>query len=201
MAALTSTRSTQRFGVNAVEPSFNFPIKAATKCIQGGIAVIDAGYVCPGRTALGLIAAGVFDSTPPAGIDNTGGAAGALTAPVRRGIFKFANSAAGDAIAQADVGAPCFIVDDQTVAKTDGINTRSFAGVIMQVDSDGVWVEIGADLFNTSQYVRQVLAIHIDLPSLINAQVIEIVPGFAGRILGIAFITGSRPPPAARRPR
>jgi hypothetical protein len=189
MAALTSARSTQRFGVNAVEPAFNFPIKAATKCIQGGIAVLDAGYVAPGRTAAGLIAVGIFDDSPPAGIDNTGGAAGALTAPIRRGIFKFANSAAGDAIAQADVGAYAYIVDDQTVAKTDALATRSIAGVIMQIDSDGVWVEIGADFQNAPPQVKTTLTIPVDLASLINAQVIEVLPGFAGRILSAQFIT------------
>ena len=50
---------------------------------------------------------------------------------------------AGDLIAQADVGADCYIVDDQTVAKTNGTNTRSVAGKIIAVDADGVWVKIG----------------------------------------------------------
>jgi hypothetical protein len=34
------------------------------------------------------------------------------------------------------------VVDDQTVAKTNGSSTRSVAGIVRQVDSDGVWVEI-----------------------------------------------------------
>jgi hypothetical protein len=32
-------------------------------------------------------------------------------------------------------------VDDQTVAKTDGSTTRSVAGIVRGVDTDGVWVE------------------------------------------------------------
>ena len=44
---------------------------------------------------------------------------------------------------QADVGADCYIVDDQTVAKTNGTNTRSVAGKIIAVDADGVWVKLG----------------------------------------------------------
>ncbi|MCY1460857.1 hypothetical protein D9M71_784510 [compost metagenome] len=57
-------------------------------------------------------------------------------------MFAFANSAAGDEITRADIGATAYIVDDQTVAKTDGTSTRSVAGTIRDVDSDGVWVEI-----------------------------------------------------------
>jgi len=60
----------------------------------------------------------------------------------RRGTFQFKNSAAGDAIAAADIGASCFIVDDETVAKTHGGNTRSVCGVVRDVDAQGVWVEI-----------------------------------------------------------
>ena len=33
------------------------------------------------------------------------------------------------------------LVDDQTVAKTNGGSTRSVAGICRGVDSDGVWVE------------------------------------------------------------
>jgi len=62
---------------------------------------------------------------------------------VRPGVFKFANSANGDLIAQANVCADCYIVDDNTVALTDGGGTRSRAGKIVGVDSDGVWVVVG----------------------------------------------------------
>ena len=41
------------------------------------------------------------------------------------------------------MGSDCYIVDDQTVAKTNGTNTRSVAGKIIAVDADGVWVKIG----------------------------------------------------------
>ena len=75
-------------------------------------------------------------------MDNSAGANGALNANVRRGTFRFLNSSAGDLIALSDIGASCYIVDDQTVAKTNGGTTRSVAGKIRDVDADGVWVEI-----------------------------------------------------------
>jgi hypothetical protein len=135
MAALTAARNTpERAG-----DILGFPVKAAVKAIQGGIAVLNAGYAAPGTAALNLIAIGRFEDT----VDNTAGANGAVLAPVARGVFKFANSSAGDLIAQANVGADCFIVDDQTVALTNGTGTRSRAGKIVAVDGDGVWVQIG----------------------------------------------------------
>jgi len=134
MAALTSARNTQE----RVGDVFGFPVKGSTKTIQGGIAVLNGGYAAPGTTATGLIAVGRFEET----VDNTAGADGALSVEVKRGVFKFANSSAGDLIAQADAGADCYIVDDQTVAKTSATNTRSIAGKIVAVDSDGVWVNL-----------------------------------------------------------
>jgi hypothetical protein len=64
----------------------------------------------------------------------------------RPGVFRYANSAAGDLIVTADIGAVCYIVDDQTVAKTNGTNTRSPAGVIDSVDALGVWVRCDESL-------------------------------------------------------
>lgn len=135
MAALTAARNTpQKTG-----DIFGGPVKAAVKCIQGGIAVLNAGYLAPATAALNLVAVGRFKDT----VDNSAGANGDLNAEAERGTFKFGNSAAGDAIAQADVGKDCYLVDDQTVAKTDGTGTRSRAGKIVAVDAGGVWVQIG----------------------------------------------------------
>lgn len=135
MAALTTARNTpERTG-----DVFGVPVKASVKAIQGGIAVLNAGYAAPATVATTLIALGRFEET----VDNSAGANGDLTVKIKRGIFKFGNSSAGDLIAQADVGADCYLVDDQTVAKTNGTSTRSRAGKIVAVDSDGVWVQIG----------------------------------------------------------
>jgi len=134
MAALTKDRDTPRRDglLNA------YPVKAAVLIYAGALVMLDGGYAAPGATATAKVAAGRADETA----DNSAGLDGALTVNVSRGVFRFANSAAGDAIAQADVGATCYIVDDQTVAKTDGTGTRSAAGKIRGVDSAGVWVEI-----------------------------------------------------------
>jgi hypothetical protein len=138
MAALAAIRDTQKKD-SALTTLRGLPAKAATKVWAGSLVVSDAGYAAPGRIATTLIAFGRARKT----IDNTAGASGDLWVPVESGTFKWANSTAGDAIAQTDVGAQCYIVDDQTVAKTSNTNTRSVAGIIMGVDSDGVWVQTG----------------------------------------------------------
>ena len=79
---------------------------------------------------------------------NTGGADGAMSVEVVPGISHFDNSTAGDAIAQADIGNNCYIVDDHTVAKTSGTNTRSIAGQIADIDATGVWVRVGQSPFS-----------------------------------------------------
>lgn len=137
MAALSAARNTPQLTGDV----FGFPMKAAVKGYQGGLAVLNAGYLAPATTALNLVAVGRFDDT----YDNTAGANGDITGAAERGVFKFANHAT-DLIAQADVGADCYIVDDQTVAKTNGTGTRSRAGKIVAVDASGVWVQIGLGL-------------------------------------------------------
>jgi hypothetical protein len=140
MAALTSARSTIR-QVSSESPlvsGLSVPVKAATKCIQGGIAVANAGYAAPGTGVTGLVALGIFEDT----FDNTGGANGAINARIRRGVFKF-NILGGDALTQADMGATCFIEDDNTVRRTSNTSTRSAAGKFLGLDTDGLaWVEI-----------------------------------------------------------
>lgn len=133
MTALTQSRNTPQLAGEVM----SFPVAAATTIHQGALVVLDAGYASPGETATGLVAVGRAEESV------TAVSAGDATVRVRRGIFKFANSAAADQIAQADVGADCYVVDDQTVAKTNGTNTRSRAGKVVAVDGDGVWVQIG----------------------------------------------------------
>lgn len=106
----------------------------------GGIVMLNAsGYAVPGATATGQVCAGRAEEY----VDNTDGGNGGKSATVKRGVFKYKNSSSGDAITIAEIGDICYIVDDETVAKTNGTNTRSAAGVIVGVDSDGVWVRMG----------------------------------------------------------
>ena len=135
MTALTADRNT----VVREGSDFEHPVAAATKIFAGSIVGLNAGaaYATKGLTSTTFKAVGVAIEQA----DNTAGAAGDLRVKVRRGCWRFANSAAADAITLAEVGSDCYVVDDQTVAKTNGTNTRSVAGTIRDVDAAGVWVE------------------------------------------------------------
>jgi hypothetical protein len=114
---------------------------AAGKTIYAGTLVTllsASGYACPGGTASCGNAVGVATDTVV-----SGGVDGDTQVPVEKCIARFANSASDDLITRADIGSPCFIVDDQTVAKTDNSAARKVAGTIVDVDSVGVWVDVG----------------------------------------------------------
>lgn len=135
MAALTADRNT----VSREGTDFEFPVAAATKLFAGSIVGFNAGAAnaSKGVTSTTFKTAGVAVEQA----DNSAGAAGDIRVKVRRGVWRFANSAAGDQITVADIGSDCYVVDDQTVAKTNGTNTRSVAGKVRDVDASGVWVE------------------------------------------------------------
>lgn len=135
MTAATKNRNTpHRLGL-----SRSLLVAAGVECFAGTIAVINGdGYGEPGTTATGLTAAGVFEHYQ----ENKDGADGDQAVEVKRGNFHLANSAGTDEITLADIGQVCFIVDNQTVAKTNGTDTRSPAGIVDDVDGGGVWVNI-----------------------------------------------------------
>ncbi len=132
MAPLTGRRLTPERADN----DWHHPVAADTVIQDGSLVVLDAGFAKPGEEDDGLIAAGRAQER----VDNSGGAAGDKLIKVRRGIFRWANSASGDEITAADVGTLAYVVDDQTVARTSDDGGRSIAGLIEEVEADGVWV-------------------------------------------------------------
>ncbi len=132
--ALTADRNTPKKDGELI----SVPVAANAKCFAGGLAVADAnGYAAPGSTALNLTYLGRFEEQ----VDNTGGANGDKSVAISRGkAFKFANDGV-DPVTQASLGQVCYIVDDETVAATNGAGTRSAAGIVVALDSNGVWVQ------------------------------------------------------------
>jgi hypothetical protein len=134
MVALTQDRDTKRRELNRHDD----PQKGNTKIYAGSLVCLDAaGFAVPGATSPTLKARGRAAQLS----DATALADGAIRVAVDTGCFLFDNFAT-DVIARADIGANAFIVDDQTVAKTNGGSTRSIAGRIIDVTTAGVWVEI-----------------------------------------------------------
>ena len=137
MVALTADRNTPE-----LEPGEREGLLGATQTIFAGAILMRnaSGHLIEGATATGSFGVGRAEKR------GTSTDAGVTAQRYRPGIFRYANSSAGDLIAVADIGAVCYIVDDQTVAKTSGTNTRSPAGVIDGVDSLGVWVRFDESL-------------------------------------------------------
>lgn len=134
MTALIQDRASLRRPGEQIEP----PVGANARIFGGAIVAINAtGYAVPGATSATLKGAGVAEHRA----DNTGGVDGAIRVRLSKTPHAFANSAAADAITLADIGSDCYMVDDQTVAKTNGGGTRGRAGRIFDVDADGVWVD------------------------------------------------------------
>lgn len=140
MSATTTERSTIRKGE---EGHLDCLPLTNQKCLAGTIAVVNAaGYLAMGTAALNLKARGRFEET----VDNSAGSAGDKRAEVLSGRFWWANATAGDLITIADVMNDCYILDNQTVAKTDGTGARSRAGKIIEVDATkGVLVSMGLE--------------------------------------------------------
>lgn len=135
MVALTANRDTpERAGVDLVRG-----VAATTTIFKGSLVALNAaGDLVPASVATTQIADGRAEESV---VGNA--TAGDIKCRVKAGVFRWANSAAGDAITKAHIGDNCHIVDDQTVALTDGASTRSVAGRIVDVDPQGVWVKTG----------------------------------------------------------
>lgn len=131
MVQLNSGRNTPaRLGGDMVgKLSANQTIHAGAILMRNAQGLLLRGTAAVGSFGVGRAEASVAST-----------ASGVTDQPYRPGVFRFANSTAADAITSADIGTACYIVDDQTVAKTNGANTRSPAGAVEDVDAEGVWV-------------------------------------------------------------
>ena len=107
--------------------------KAAATIYKGALVMNDGGYAIPATTTTGKQVLGY--ATTQAG-------SGAIV-EIRSGVIQLHNSASSDQITAADIGNTAWVVDDQTVAKTNGSGARSPAGSIIGVDTDGVFVKVG----------------------------------------------------------
>lgn len=118
----------------------SLPMAAALVYAGALVAINSSGYATKGQAAVGMTYLGRAEEQ----VDNSAGNAGDKNILVRRGkAFKWKNSGTS-AIVQADLGKICYIEDDQTVSKTDQAGTLSAAGIIVGVESDGIWVaEVG----------------------------------------------------------
>lgn len=140
MTALAAGRDTPQMGRLHIALSLFVPLAAAAAVFVGGMVCVNtSGFGVAGSASQTLKCVGIANET----VSNAGGAAGKAGVQVERGVFKVGNSAGVDAITAADLHRDCYIVDDQTVARTSSNGVRPVAGRIVEIASDGVWVEFG----------------------------------------------------------
>lgn len=137
----TQERSGQKHG---------HPVAANAVIHQGGLVLLAAGFAIAGRQGVGadnaakavdaatLQAVGIAEESVKGGAAN-----GDVRVTTRAGTFLFDN-AGTDLVTRSDIGKPCFVFDDETVAKTNPNNTRARAGIVDDVEDAGVWVRVGA---------------------------------------------------------
>lgn len=180
MTALTADRNTPRIAGDMKQGS-----AAVAKIFAGALVMRNAsGFITKGQAALGLRGCGRAEER----VDNSGGSAGDLTVDFRAGVFSFANSASSDEITAADIGHVAYAVDDQTVAKTHGSNTRSPAGIIVGLDAQGVWVLVD-EVALAAFLARRRVFVPVRVATLVGTNVYRQLSIYAGRVVKVWSVT------------
>lgn len=121
----------QRQGANGRR--MKYPVTAATTIKEGSLVSLVSGLALEAATATTHTTVGVAWRA----CDNSAGAGAAKFVEVDEGDFPFDNSSAADELTNADIGALVYVVNNNTVAKTNGTSTRSVAGRLVGFFSDG----------------------------------------------------------------
>lgn len=134
MAALTNNKLRQWFCGG--HGPFPLPVLGGVHIYQGALICIEkgTGLAKPATVDTDLVALGVAEYE----VDATALASGASFVHVKPGRWSgFTSATAGDAITASDIGNVVYMVDDNTLAKTDGSGARSAAGVFLGLDDRG----------------------------------------------------------------
>lgn len=126
MAALTKNRNTPERSADLRQ------FEAAATIFAGSLVALNAsGKAVPASDAAGLQVVGIAQGRASSG--------GIVT--VKNGCFRLGNGPEGKALALADIGSPCYVLDDQTVGAS---STASIpAGILYDIEPKGVWVLVG----------------------------------------------------------
>jgi len=134
--ALTEARNTPSRAGSAIVVG----VYTNTRIFAGSmVAINSSGYAVSASDAASQSVIGAAYET----VDNRtnadgAGDSGTMTIQVIRGVFRWVN---GDSFTDANIGDLAFVEDDQTVQKAASASNDSIAGVIIDVDDDGVWVD------------------------------------------------------------
>jgi hypothetical protein len=141
--ALSADVKIYRYGTpgNSTQPT-NIGITANATVYRGSIAATRSGYLVAMSSPQSTdIVWGLIGEAGPGTINGSPGIAGgttngAVTAEVETGTFFLASGTGSDAIAQANIGATCYVMNETTVGLTNGSNTRPVAGQVMAIGAN-----------------------------------------------------------------
>jgi len=135
--ALTQDRNTPEIAPN-LSLLRVLPVKGGEVIYAGGMVALNAdGYAVRAAANPDLKVLGRAEEA----VDNTSGADGDVFVKIKTGIFRYENATGDDEILKKHIGDECYVVDDETVARTDGDGNRPVAGKVFDVDNEGVWVK------------------------------------------------------------
>lgn len=193
MAALTADRDTHEYAPGSIE--YELPVADNVKIWNGAMIGIDAnGRLAPCTLSTTIKPVGRSIEFK----DNTvvGHTAGGITCKFHIGVFRWTNVGS---ITIASRGLVAYAVDDNSV-QLSSIGA-SPAGVIVDVDSSGVWVSMdfySPSLFDPSIPVAPWVINVPAMSALANAQSFKFTPGFAGRIKSVQFMVTTAVTTAAK---
>lgn len=125
MAKLSQDRDTKR------REGTLYGFEAGANIFAGSLVSLNAAGKAVPSTADGTVCVGVAEHAAKSG----------EPVRVRRGVFALDGDASA-AFTRADVGSECVVVDDHTVGTQPKDGTAPVAGLIVDVDAQGVWVRI-----------------------------------------------------------
>ena len=145
MTALSAAKALVKLDGAPLPYSIPLIQKTGTTIYPGALcAVATDGYCRPARTSTTDQIVGYAKKNPASNTGNyTSTVAGDSIVIVSAGVIKLENSADAALIAITELWDFVYVVDDQTVAKTDGSGTRIRAGRCVGVDAGGVYVLVG----------------------------------------------------------
>ena len=114
-------------------------VASGTVIYAGGLVAVDTNeYAVPASDTATLKVVGIAADA----VDQRAGVYNSLKkALIRRGVFLFKN---GGSLTDANIGDWAYVEDDQTVSTAAEMSNDILAGVIVDVDSTGVYVDVGA---------------------------------------------------------
>lgn len=132
MSNATADIKIVEYGTPDGHQMFSQPVAGEETVYAGTVATTRSGYLVDPTTPAvatdkvwGLIHK---QTTNPSTTD------GAVMCDIETGTFYLACAGSSDALTQADIGAVVYLVDNQTIGKTNGSSSRPEAGTLVNID-------------------------------------------------------------------